>query len=74
VSDDRKLLVACLPALQSVSADFGFLSDDSFTVSFFDPRSGQTLKTETVKEKKVRLIPSPSPPGEDLVLLVRSVK
>ena len=70
VSDDRKLLVAYLPELQSVSVDFGWLNGDAFTVSFLDPRTGQTLKTETQKEKKVRRIPSP--PGEDLVLMIQA--
>jgi len=70
VSDNRKLLVAYLPELQSVSVDFGWLNGDAFTVSFLDPRTGQTLKTETQKEKKVRRIPSP--PGEDLVLMIQA--
>ena len=70
VSDDRKLLVAYLPELQSVSVDFGWLNGDAFTVSFLDPRTGQTLKTQTQKEKKVRRIPSP--PGEDLVLMIQA--
>ena len=69
VSDDRKLMVAYLPELRSVSVDFGFLNGDSFTVSFSDPRTGKTLKTKTQKEKKVRRIPSP--PGEDLVLMIQ---
>jgi hypothetical protein len=70
VSEDRKLLVAYLPELQSVSVDFGWLNGDAFTVSFLDPRTGRTLKTETQKEKKVRRIPSP--PGEDLVLMIQA--
>jgi hypothetical protein len=70
VSDDRRLLVAYLPELQSVSVDFGFLSGDGFTVTFLDPRTGKTLKTEMQKEKKVRRIPSP--PGGDLVLLIQT--
>ena len=58
-----------LPQLQSVTVDFGFLNGNPFIVSFFDPRTGQTIKTETVKEKKVRRIPSP--PAEDLVLRIQ---
>ena len=69
LSDDRTLLVAYLPELQSVTVDFGYLNGDVFDVSFFDPRTGQTVKTQTVQETKVRRIPSP--PAEDLVLLVR---
>ena len=70
VGDDRKLLVAYLPELQSVTVDFSFLRGDSFNVSFVDPRTGQTLKSETQKERKVRRIPSP--PGEDLVLIIQN--
>jgi hypothetical protein len=70
VSRDRKLLVAYLPELQSVSVDFGVLSGNAFTVSFIDPRTGQTIKSEIQKEKKVRRIPSP--PAEDLILVVQA--
>jgi hypothetical protein len=70
VSPDRKLMVAYLPELQSVTVDFGYLNGTSFMVSFFDPRTGDRIKTETVADKKVRRIPSP--PTEDLVLVVRT--
>jgi hypothetical protein len=53
-----------------VTVDFSFLRGDSFNVSFVDPRTGQTLKSETQKERKVRRIPSP--PGEDLVLIIQN--
>jgi hypothetical protein len=61
--------VAYLPELQSVTVDFSFLHGDTFTISFVDPRTGQTLKSETQKEKQVRRIPSP--PGEDLLLVIQ---
>jgi len=69
VSEDRKLLVAYLPELQSLTVDFGSLNGSSFTLSFFDPRTGQFIKTETLTDRKVRRIPSP--PSEDLVLLIQ---
>jgi len=69
VSDDRRLLVALPARAAIVSVDFG----SSMAIGSLSPSStahGKTLKTETQKEKKVRRIPSP--PGEDLVLLVRA--
>jgi hypothetical protein len=56
--------------VSEVSVDFAWLDGNAFTVSFIDPCTGQTVRTETQKEKKVRRIPSP--PGEDLVLVVRT--
>jgi hypothetical protein len=70
VSDDRRLLVVYLPELQSVTVDFGFLNGTAFAVAFFDPRTGETLTTETQREKKVRRIRSS--PGEDLVLMIQA--
>jgi hypothetical protein len=70
VSTDRKLLVSYIPELQSVTVDFGYLNGDSFGVSFFDPRTGERLRTQTVTGKKVQRIPSP--PAEDLLLVIRN--
>jgi hypothetical protein len=50
--------------------DFGYLKGDSFAVSFFDPRMGNTIKTTTIKDRKVQRIPSP--PAEDLVLMIEA--
>jgi hypothetical protein len=69
VSEDRKLLVAYLPELQSVTVDFGYLKGESFTVTFIDPRTGQRIGTQTVTERKVQRLPSP--PAEDLLLMVQ---
>jgi hypothetical protein len=71
VSGDRKLMAAYLPELQSVTVDFGYLSGDSFLVTFFDPRSGRKIKTETVATRKLRRLESP--PAEDLVLLIQAL-
>lgn len=70
VSEDRNLMVAYIPELQSVTVDFGHLAGESFTVSFLDPRTGATLKTETVHGRKVLRLASP--PAEDLVLMIQS--
>ena len=69
VSEDKRLLVAYLPELQSVTVNFGHLAGDSFTVSFLDPRTGQPIKTATVTGKKVQRLASP--PAEDLVLMIQ---
>jgi hypothetical protein len=70
VSEDKKLMVSYLPEIQSLTIDFGFLSGESFTVSFLDPRTGQTIQTRSVAEKKVQRVPSP--PAEDLLVVVRA--
>jgi hypothetical protein len=66
------LRFAYLPELQSVTVDFSFLNGNAFAVTFLDPRTGQTIKIETQNEQKVRRIPSP--PAEDLVLMVRGLE
>jgi hypothetical protein len=53
-----------------VTVNFGHLVGESFAVSFIDPRTGATLKSETVHGRKVQRLASP--PAEDLVLVVRS--
>ncbi len=69
VSEDRKLLVAYLPELQSVTVDFGHLAGESFAVSFIDPRTGAILKTMTINGRTVQRLASP--PAEDLVLMIQ---
>jgi Protein of unknown function (DUF4038)/Putative collagen-binding domain of a collagenase len=68
VSENKKLMVSYIPQLQSVTIDFNYLSGKTFKVKFFDPRIGKFIKEQTVNQKTVQRIPSP--PGEDLVLLV----
>ena len=70
VSDDRRLLVAYLPELQSVSVDFSFLSGDAFAVAFFDPRTGERSRLKPRGRR--RFAACPSPPGEDLVLMIQA--
>jgi len=70
-SGDKRLMVAYIPQLTSVTVDFSFLTGNSFSVRFFDPRNGEFIKVLTVTEKSVRRVFSP--PGEDLVLLIQSL-
>jgi hypothetical protein len=68
VSADKKLLVAYLPELTSVSVDFGYLTGSTFQVRFYDPRTGTFVKEQIVEQKTVQRLASP--PAEDLVLVV----
>jgi len=70
VSEDKRLLVAYIPQIQSVTVDFGFLEGNSFKGSFYDPRSGKIVKEFSIDRKTVQRIASP--PGEDLLLKITS--
>jgi hypothetical protein len=70
VSGDKKLLVSYIPQLQSVTVDFGYLEGSSFKVTFFDPRTGRKNMEFRTDDKSVRRLASP--PGEDLVLMIRA--
>jgi hypothetical protein len=70
VSEDQRLLVAYLPELQSATVNFGHLAGESFSVTFIDPRTGKTIKTQTHNGKTVQRLPSP--PAEDLVLMIQA--
>jgi hypothetical protein len=71
VSEDRKLLVSYIPQLTSVTVNFGFLDGDAFNVRFLDPRNGRIVKETVVNERTVSRVVSP--PGEDLVLIIKSI-
>ncbi|MBL9139307.1 MAG: DUF4038 domain-containing protein [Verrucomicrobiales bacterium] len=68
LSEDRRLMVAYLPELQSVTVNFARLAGEVFEVAFVDPRTGKRIKVETVKERTVRRLPSPT--AEDLILMI----
>jgi hypothetical protein len=68
VSEDKKLMVAYIPQIQSIKVDFNYLSGATFKCTWFNPRNGKKEKEFTVDKKTVQRM-SPAN-GEDWVLIV----
>jgi hypothetical protein len=64
-------MVSYIPTLRPVTVDFGYLTGENFSVSWFDPRTGAIVKEITIKDKKVNRLQSPT--GEDMVLIIKSL-
>lgn len=71
VSTDRKMLVAYLPEIQSITIDFGSLSGEKFRIRWYDPRSGEKIKETEFTERKVKKLFTPT--GEDFLLIIETI-
>lgn len=63
VSEDKKLLVSYIPAIQPLQIDFNYLSGESFTAMWYNPVTGKNEKEFMLTKKGVQRL---SPPyGDD---------
>jgi hypothetical protein len=70
VTDDKTTLVAYLPLPGSVSVDLSQLKGTQLTARWYDPRTGQFGKPETVQPQGIKRFTSP--PQDDWVLLIQN--
>jgi hypothetical protein len=68
VSEDKKLLVAYIPEIQSIKLDFNYLSGTTFKCTWFNPKNGKKEKEFTIDKKIVQRVSPVN--GEDWVLIV----
>jgi hypothetical protein len=71
ISEDKNLMISYIPQIQSVTVDFGFLNGSTFVCTFYDPRTVKVVKEFKTDKKTVQRIASP--PGEDLLLVIKSL-